>query len=383
MNRLIRAALGAALICACALLPGCAGTGEYDPLADFGAGAELPRVTAAPSASAPPAATAAPSPTARSDWDELPLSDARAQSRPTRKPSAASRAAALDEQVHERQTSELDNAGALQPNVASGGVACEFDDGQSRYIYFTAADGQLYRTPLSQGEEPNLSAAAAQRVAPDNARGLMTTLEGDLAYISGGRLLVALRQGAAEGREVLCEFDELRQIARWDATLYALGTREGASGIFALSDGGAPELIVPDAHSMQLDVVKRRILALDEGGLKAYSLEGDPVITLIEGEVAAFSYSGADLYYSIAGAIYRMDALGSVELVLSAQASWLGCHGPLIYYLDGEGLLRRAWLDGEGDEQVSQGPAYNPTLLSDRIVYCAQPDGGLTDSSLY
>ena len=160
-------------------------------------------------------------------------------------------------------------------------------------------------------------------------------------------------------------------------TLVAVGTRDGVSGIFALEDGGAPELIVPEALSMQLDVVERRILALDEAGLAAYSLTGDPVMRMIEGEVTAFSYSGAELYYAASGAIYRLSARGEVECVIESDASWLGCHGAQLYYLDGEGLLHRAWLDGDEDEVISDGPAYNPTLLSDRIVYCAEPDGGV------
>ncbi len=377
MKRWLSTTAGVALLCACALLPGCGGNG-YDPLADFGADAELPRVTPAPTASAQPATPSpAPTPTARVDWAELPLGDAALQQRPTRRPSAASRAAELDEQVLERQLSELDNAGGLQPNVASAGVACEFDDGEAEYLYFAATDGQLYRMPLEPGAEPDCEAPGAQRVAPDSACGLITTLQGDLAFISGGRQLVALRQGASGGREVLCEFDELSQLTRWDDTLLALGTRDGVSGIFALEDGGAPELIVPEALSMQLDVVERRILALDEAGLAAYSLTGDPVMRMIEGEVTAFSYSGAELYYAASGAIYRLSARGEVECVIESDASWLGCHGAQLYYLDGEGLLHRAWLDGDEDEVISDGPAYNPTLLSDRIVYCAEPDGGV------
>lgn len=384
MRRIMRAAACAALLCACALLPGCGGDGGDDPLADYGIGAELPRITPAPTESAPPATAApTPSPTAQVDWAELPLDDARSQQRPTRKPSAASRAAALDEQVHERQASELDNTGNLQPNVISGGVACEFDDGQAQYVYFTATDGQLYRTALEPGKEPSFDSAQAQRVAPDNASGLMTTLQGDLAYISGGRQLVVLREGAAGGREVLCEFDELTQLTRWDDTLLALGTRDGVSGIFALVGEGMPELIVPDALGMQLDVVNRRILALDDAGLTAYSLTGDLVLTMIAGDVTAFSYSGAELYYAASGAIYRLDALGCVECVLETEASWLGCHGPQLYYLDGEGILHRSWLDGEDDEVISDGAAYNPTLLSDRIVYCSEPGGGVTASVEY
>lgn len=384
MRSSLRAGACAALLCACMLLPGCGGDGGEDPLADFGVGAELPRITPAPTESAPPATSApTPSPTPQIDWAELPLDDARAQQRPTRKPSAASRAAALDEQVHERQASELDNTGGLQPNVASSGMACEYDDGQAQYVYFAALDGQLYREELLPGAGPAFDSATAQRVAPDSASGMITTLQGDLAYIAGGRQLVVLREGVAGGREVLCEFDELLQLTRWDDTLLALGTRDGESGIFALTGGGLPELIVPDAQCMQLDVVNRRIIALDDAGLTAYSLTGDPVLTMIAGDVTAFSYSGAELYYAASDAIYRLDALGTVECVLDTGASWLGCHGPQLYYLDSEDRLHRAWLDGEDDEVLSSGAAYNPALLSDRIVYCTAPYGGVTRSVAY
>ena len=100
--------------------------------------------------------------------------------------------------------------------------------------------------------------------------------------------------------------------------------------------------------------------------------------------MTTFCYSGGNLYYSTGGAIYRLMPGGAVERVLDAGATWIGCIGDDMFYISSfDGSLRRCGLDGADDRAVSDGPAYNPTLLSDRIVYATEIDGGIDAEAVY
>ena len=377
-------------LCAMLILPGCTNQQSGDPLADYGADAALPQIDRDPT---PEPVTPAPSLTptpAAADWAELPMDESAPKTtpapRPTRRPTPASMDAQLGEFIRERENSEIDNTGTLQANAMSGGMALEFTDAAgSDYLYFTAADGRLYRqirmdgAPVTSSWEP----ADAQTVASDRAEGLMRSLGGDLLYTSGGRL-IRLADGDGARREALCSFDEISCLTRWDDTIMFIARTGDDSGVYALTDPGLPEMIVPSARAMQFDVVERRIIVMDGEGLKAYSLDGDLISPMITCDMSAFCYSGGSLYYSTGGAIYRLMPGGAVERVLDAGATWIGCMGGDMFYISSfDGSLRRCGLDGTDDRAVSDGPAYNPTLLSDRIVYATEIDGGIDAEAVY
>ena len=372
----------AALVALCVLLPGCAREPVSDPLAAFGADAELPHVTAAPTACTP-APTATPAPTQYVYWAELPLdeSDGPAVERPTRRPTSAPLGAQLSGLIGERQLLELDSTGALQANVTAPGMACEFE-GDTIWLYFTAADGRLYRERIAEGANVSWDPANAQRVTADRAQGLMVSLRGDVVYMCGSEL-VRLEGGESRRRTVMATFDALTGITRWDDTLYAVASRGGAEGLFALNGESEPLLIIPSARAVQIDVVNRRIVALDDAGLTAYSLEGDRLAPMIEGSITAFCHSGADLYYSTENAVYRLGPGGTVERVAELSAVWLGCMNGRLFYLDGARALRSAAQDGSDEKVLSEGPVYNPTLLTDRIAWSLSETGGLEADAPY
>lgn len=391
-GRLAKLKKAAALMALCAILvlPGCTSQQSGDPLADYGADAALPQIDRDPTPEPDtPAPSLTPTPAA-ADWAELPMDESAPKTtpapRPTRRPTPASMDAQLGEFIRERENSEIDNTGTLQANAMSGGMALEFTDAAgSDYLYFTAADGRLYRqirmdgAPVTSSWEP----ADAQAVASDRAEGLMRSLGGDLLYTSGGRLL-RLADGDGARREVLCSFDEISCLTRWDDTIMFIARTGDDSGVYALTDPGLPEMIVPSARAMQFDVVERRIIVMDSEGLKAYSLDGDLISPMITCDMSAFCYSGGSLYYSTGGAIYRLMPGGAVERVLDAGATWIGCMGDDMFYISSfDGSLRRCGLDGADDCAVSDGPAYNPTLLSDRIVYATEIDGGIDAEAVY
>ena len=134
---------------------------------------------------------------------------------------------------------------------------------------------------------------------------------------------------------------------------------------------------------MQIDAVNRRIVALDDAGLTAYSLEGDRLAPMIEGSITAFCHSGADLYYSTENAVYRLGPGGTVERVAERSAVWLGCMNGRLFYLDGARALRSAAQDGSDEKVLSEGPVYNPTLLADRIAWSLSETGGLEADAPY
>ena len=233
--------------------------------------------------------------------------------------------------------------------------------------------------PVTSSWEP----ADAQAVASDRAEGLMRTLNGDLMYVSGGKL-IRLIDGDGAQRDVICAFDSISCLTRWDDKFLFIAHKGDDSGVYALGDSGAPEQIILGVRAMQVDVVERCIIAMDDEGLKAYSLEGDLISPMITCDMTTFCYSGGNLYYSTGGAIYRLMPGGAVERVLDAGATWIGCMGDDMFYISSfDGSLRRCGLDGADDRAVSDGPAYNPTLLSDRIVYATEIDGGIDAEAVY
>lgn len=385
MTALKRATSFAALVMLL-ILPGCASQPAADPLADYGADSVLPQISR--SATSTPAPSLAP--VGLASWSELPMDEAAPSAtpvvRPTRRPTPASMDAQLGEFIRERQTSETDNAGTLQANAVAPGMAIEFtDDEDKAYIYFTAADGRLYRQIRIEGAPVAVSweTANAQLVSSDRAEGLMRSLGGDILYTSVGQL-IRLSGGDGAQREVLCTFDSISCLTRWDDTIMFIARTGEDSAVYALTDPGLPEQIIPSARAMQFDVIERRIIVMDDEGLKAYSLDGDLISPMITCGMTAFCYSGGNLYYSTGSAIYRLMPGGAVERVLDAGASWLGCIDDNMFYISSfDGSLRRAGLDGADDRAVSDGPAYNPTLLSDRIAYSTEIDGGISADEEY
>ena len=386
----LKKAVALMALCAMLILPGCTSQQSGDPLADYGADAALPQIDRDPTPEPDtPAPSLTPTPAA-ADWAELPMDESTPKTtpapRPTRRPTPASMDAQLGEFIRERENSEIDNTGTLQANAMSGGMALEFTDAAgSDYLYFTAADGRLYRqirmdgAPVTSSLEP----ADAQAVASDRAEGLMRTLNGDLMYVSGGKL-IRLTDGNGAQRDVICAFDSISCLTRWDDKILFIAHKGDDSGVYALGDSGAPEQIILGVRAMQVDVVERRIIAMDDEGLKAYSLEGDLISPMITCDMTTFCYSGGNLYYSTGGAIYRLMPGGAVERVLDAGATWIGCMGGDMFYISSfDGSLRRCGLDGADDRAVSDGPAYNPTLLSDRIVYATEIDGGIDAEAVY
>lgn len=389
MAALKRAAAFMAL-CAMLMLPGCTSRQSGDPLADYGADAALPQINREPTREPDtPAPSLTPTPVA-AQWAELPMGESAPKTthapRPTRRPTPASMDAQLGEFIRERENSEIDNSGTLQANATSPGMALEFTDAAGNdYLYFTADDGKLYRQIRMDGAPVTASwdTADAQAVTSDRAEGLMRTLSGDLMYVSGGKL-IRLIDGDGAQRDVICAFDKISCLTRWDDKLLFIARKGDDSGVYAFDDSGAPEQIIPDVRAMQVDVVERRIIAMDDEGLKAYSLEGDLISPMITCDMTTFCYSGGNLYYSTGSAIYRLMPGGAVERVLDAGATWIGCMGDDMFYISSfDGSLRRCSLDGADDRAVSDGPAYNPTLLSDRIVYATEVDGGIDSDEAY
>ena len=212
---------------------------------------------------------------------------------------------------------------------------------------------------------------------------MVASLSGDLIYICNGDL-VMLTLGDTPERTVLCSFDEITCLTRWDNTIYIAARNGEESGIYALYDGAEPRQIVPAARAVALDVVERRLLVLMDSGLYAYSLDGDLISPMVECKMSALCYIGGNLYYSNADAVYRLMSGGTVEKVLDAGASWLGSAEENLFYINSEdGMLYRARADGTDARAISAGEAFNPTLLSDRIAYGVSPDGGMTNDETY
>lgn len=387
----IKKTAAALTLCAIMLLCGCSKSPEEDPLSDYGQDATLPQIdrepTEIPATFVPNATATPPAPT----WNELPLDDDSEPDvtvtpavRPTRKPTPMAMDVQLSEFIRERMTSERDNTGTYQANVMSGGMAVEIaDDEGDKYLYFTAADGNLYSQRRLDGIDVSWDIADAHYVSGDCAVGMIASLSGDLLYICGGDL-VMLTLGDTTERTVLCSFDEITGLTRWDNTIY-IAARDGEeSGIYALYDGVTPREIVPGGNAVALDVVERRLLVLMDSGLYAYSLDGDLISPMVECEMNAVCYIGGDLYYSTGDAIYRLMSGGSVEKVLDEGASWLGSAEENLFYINSEdGMLYRAEADGSNARAISAGEAFNPTLLSDRIAYGVSPDGGMTNDEKY
>lgn len=376
-------------LCACMALSGCVTSVPGDPLAPYGADAELPIVTPAPTeaptATPLPTFLITPAPTRFTAWVEVPLTEDEHMTHPrlTRRPTAAPVAVQMDEFVMERQNSELDNTGALQPNISGAGMACVFDEGEQSYLYFTAADGMLYRQRLEDDRLISWDVADAQLVTGDRAFNMLISLQGDIVYISDHRQLVRLHGGSGTQREVMATFDHMCCLTRWDDTFMFIGERDGVRGVFALRDGGSPALIIPSAQSMQLDVVERRIVALDDTGIRAYSMSGDLLAPMIEGEITALCYSGANLYYAAGSAIYCLAPSGTVKSIVPAQVKWLGCHDDTLFYIDTDDVLYRADVSGENVMRMSPGKAYNPTVLDGRIAYSVTENGGISADAEY
>lgn len=379
MRRGIKRISALAALCACALLGGCAGEHTGDPLAAFGADAELPHVSATATA-CPVCVTAAPTPapTERADWAELPLDEADPTGpRPTRRIMPASLDAQASAFMSERISAERDNAGAPQANVNGRAQGCVLPGGEDAdHMYFTAQDGKLYRERLMSGAPVSWETADAQLVCADSARNIIVSLKGDIVYICGDEI-IQLTGGDGSKRSVLGEFESPDCLTRWDDAFMFVAGREGARGIYSMNSEGEAGLIVPGVRAMQIDAVNRRIVALGADGLSAYSLTGAPISPMIAGNIDAFCFSGAELYYSASDAVYRLTASGTVQRVLERKAQWLGCMDGKLYLIDGEGALMRAELDGSGLEQLCE-EAYNPTLLPGRIACAAEPDGGLS-----
>ncbi len=389
MNGLKKGGVALAL-CAIMLLTGCSQSPAGDPLEGYGIDAALPHVEHEPTdvpATFVPNPTAAPSAPA---WDELPLGENLPDAtvtpavRPTRKPTPMAMDAQLSEFIRERITSERDNTGTYQANVMSGGMAVEITDQEgNEYLYFTAADGNLYSQRRLEGIDVSWDIADAHYLSGDCAVGMIASLSGDLIYICNGDL-VMLTLGDTPERTVLCSFDEITCLTRWDNTIYIAARNGEESGIYALYDGAEPRQIVPAARAVALDVVERRLLVLMDSGLYAYSLDGDLISPMVECKMSALCYIGGNLYYSNADAVYRLMSGGTVEKVLDAGASWLGSAEENLFYINSEdGMLYHARADGTDARAISAGEAFNPTLLSDRIAYGVSPDGGMTNDETY
>lgn len=389
MGRYFRQALLALALCACALLSGCAANDTVDPLAQYDSNAALPLITPSPTPDPTPTQLPAfritPAPTAFTAWAEVPLDEDETMSHPrlTRRPTAAPVEVQMDEFVAERQNSELDNTGALQPNISGAGMACEFETDGVKYMYFTAADGMLYRRRMEHGLSASWDAADAQLVTGDTAYNMLISLQGDIVYIDDHRQLVRLKGGDGAQREVMATFDHMCCLTRWDDTFLFIAERDGVRGVFALHEGSSPALIIPAVRSMQLDVVERRIVALSDSCISAYSFEGDLIAVMIEGDIGAMCYSGADLYYGAGSSIYRLAPSGTVECVANSRAKWLGCHDNALLFIDENDALYRADMDGGSVTRLSEGEAYNPTLLHGRIAYSITPQGGIAADAEY
>ena len=272
-------------------------------------------------------------------------------------PAGNSSLSVLDNSAAEQAEQRI--TGALQSNLAGGGIAAISPQDTVTFYANGAYGGALYSEDSSNGSVSLSDKSVRFLHARDNT------------------LYFATDSGVARYNTRTQKFDDLaatgylkKMSAVGDVIYYLEG-----SALYRVRAGETARALADDVNDFCVDVQNSLLYIASSTNIRVVDESGRLISTIINTGAQQVLQCAGVLHVLKGGAIFRITA-GNAELVIDADASWFGFYKTNLYYISGSALYV-CKSNGTGVQTLDPGPAATVSFLAGYVCVGSASGGGM------